>query len=180
MSVEIGALRRKRFWLNWLDEEIEYGTEYHPRQFVIYCFVKEDLIPFVKAQGYVFLTNERVLAQIIARELFHCLCNKNKKIAWHSKRHNRSYREDDKQHFDDIFDTFTWERFWKKTVKWEDIEENIKTQTIIEFAVWTCIDIPNSQQTQYLNNLANDGESDDDSDSNTREKERDYGYNSEN
>jgi hypothetical protein len=102
---------------------------------------------------------------------------------WHSKKNNNSYREEDQQHFDDIFDTYTWEGFWKRTFKWIDIEENIKAQNIIEFAVWTCIDIENSEQTQYLNNFLNDGESDNDSDSNNKEKERDHrdrGYNSDN
>lgn len=181
MAIELSVLRRKHFWLNWLDEEIEYGTEYWPRQSVIYCFVKEDLVPFVKSFGYTFSTTEKQLAQIIARELFHCLCNKEKKLLWHSKKNNQFYREEDQQHFDDIFDTYTWEGFWKRTFKWIDIEENIKAQNIIEFAVWTCIDIENSEQTQYLNNFLNDGESDNDSDSNNKEKERDHrdrGYNS--
>ncbi len=181
MALELSVLRRKRFWINWLDEEIEYGTERWPRQSVIYCFVKEDLVPFVKSFGYTFSTSEKHLAQIIARELFHCLCNKNRKIAWHSTKHNISYREEDFQHFNDIFDSFTWERFWKRTLKWFDIEDNAQTQSIIEFAAWTCIDIENSQQTQYLNNLLNDGESDDDSDSNNKERDhRDHGYNSDN
>lgn len=178
MTVELSVLRRNRFWVNWLDQEINYGTERWPRQSVIYCFVAEDLVPFVKSFGYFFSTNEKQLAQIIARELFHCLCNKNKKLVWHSRKHNHSFREEDFQHFNDLFDTYAWERFWKRTMKWDDIEENIQAQSIIEYAVWTCINIEDSPQTFILNRMLNDGENDEDSDSYTKEKEREYGYTS--
>jgi hypothetical protein len=172
MNFPLSSYLRHQYWCNWLDEEIFYMNDYIPRQEIIMIFVTEDLVPFIKNKGYEFGVEEKHLAQIIARELFHSLCNKVKTHKWHSNGPNKRYRIEDYDHFNFIFDSYVWQDFWGRTDKWIDIEENITTRTIIEFAVWTCIDLGASQQTSIVNEMLNGSDSDTDSDLDERERER--------
>jgi hypothetical protein len=167
MVYELSVHLRNQFWLRWLNKEILYDNELWTRQNVIFTFVKYDLFPFVKKNGYYFGVSEHKVAQIIARELFHCLNNRRKKISWHSNRVNTDYRQEDLDHFYYIFDTSVWEHFWKKIITWCDVDDDsLYTRNIIEFAVWTCLDLDASPQTSIVNELFETSESDNDSDTN--------------
>lgn len=161
LSVHMQTMR----WLNWLHEVIEYDGDLWKRQEVIYTFVKEDVFPFIKKRGYFFSVTEKQLAQIVAREFYYISCQTIKKTKWHSKYGNHSYREEDLHHFNYIFDSSVWESFWKKTIPWCDMnEESRHTRSIVEFAVWTCLDLDASPQTRFVNDLLNGYESDEESD----------------
>lgn len=165
MVYELSVHMRHRFWVNWLNTEIHYDDDKWKRQNVIYAFVKYDLFPFIKKYGYYFGVSEHKLAQIIARELFHILNNRRKTISWHSKGVNTVYRQEDLDHFNYVFDSNTWETFWKQTTLWCDMDDdNLYTKSIVEFAVWTCLDLDASPQTRVVNELFETSESEDDAD----------------
>jgi hypothetical protein len=162
----------KQRYLSWLVELVDYESEILERQLVIYIFVKQDLMPFIKKNGYVFLVAERKLAEIIARELFHSLMQASRKTKWHSRSLNTEFRQEDYDHFLHIFDTEQWEYFWEQVSKWIDIEEwNYFTKNIIEHAVWTCIDVENSPQTVIVDEML--GLYDDEEEEPVKEEKRD-------
>jgi len=167
MVFELSLHLRNQFWLRWLNTEISYDTEMWKRQNVIFSFVKYDLFPFVKKNGYNFGVTEHKLAQIIARELFHILNNRVKKIKWHSKAVNNVYRQEDIDHFNYIFDSVKWEAFWQRTMLWCDVDvDSLYTRSIIEFAVWSCLDLDASPQTRIVNELFENSDSEYESDTN--------------
>lgn len=167
MVYELSVHLRNQFWLRWLNEKIDYDNEEWIRQNVIFTFVKYDLFPFVKKYGYYFGLTEHKVAQIIARELFHLLNNRKKKISWHSKGINTVYRQEDLDHFYYIFDSSVWEHFWKQIIPWCDVDnDNLYAKNVIEFVVWACLDLDASPQTRIVNELFESSESEDDSDTN--------------
>ncbi len=149
-------------------------NEWIPRQEVLMIFINEDLIPFIKNKGYEFAVDSKFLGKVIARELFHALCDKVKKRYWHSNCPNKRYRIEDYDHFQYIFDSYVWQDFWSHVYKWQDVEENLNARSIVEFAAWACIDLSSSEQTSIVNEMINGGdESESDSDSDAKEKDRD-------
>jgi hypothetical protein len=169
MNFSIGEQLRRTYWRNWLAEYVEYENDWCERQEAILIFVEEDLVPFVKSFGYIFHSSEKELAQIIARELFHSLCNSTRRIKWHSKVLNVDYVKEDEDYFYHLLDTRVWEGFWKSVSLWCDVEEDvIRTRSIIEHACWTCINVENSPASQVVNDMFDT----DDDDSITSKKEK--------
>lgn len=166
--MDLSTRLRKFYWLNWLEEYIDYDDDYYERQQVIMAFVVNDLVPFLKKYGYILNCSAKELAQIIARELFHYLCNSKSLIKWHSKRHNR-YREEDLDHFYFKIDSTTWQNFWKHIPLWCDVyEDKLRTRYIVEYAAWSCLDIKHSPATEEVNDMLDS----DDDDSIASNKER--------
>ncbi len=173
MNFPLSTRLRKMYWLNWLEDYVEYDGEWFPRQDVIMNFVEEDLIPFLKSYGYILNCKPKELAQIIARELFHYLCNKRPLVKWHSKHHNNRFRQEDLDHFYHTIDTREWERFWEHTCLWCDVtEDKLRTRSIIEYAAWSCLDIKYSPATDIVNDML-DSDDDDSIASNKDKGDRD-------
>ena len=169
MNFSIQERLRKAYWRNWLSECVDYENEWFERQEVIFMFVEEDLIPFVKSFGYVFHSTPKELAQVIARELFHYLCNSKKTLKWHSKIYNTDHVKEDEDYFYHRLDTRVWEGFWKSVPLWCDVEEDsARTRSIIEYACWTCIDVENSPASEVINAMFDT----DDDDSITSKKDK--------
>ena len=54
----------------WLDEPVWWATDLIPRKIVLYRFVKEGLVPFIKSNGYAFGRSVRELYTYIATGLY--------------------------------------------------------------------------------------------------------------
>jgi hypothetical protein len=162
MTYELSLRLRNRVWINWLNKEIYYENDMWKRQEIIFIFVRDDLVPFIKQNGYSIGVSDLKLAKIIARELFHIINTRIKKISWHSPVLNDSYRQEDIDQFYYSLNPEKWNFFWNHVRQWCDIDEDERyARNVIEFAVWTCLDLDSSLQTRFVNQLFDTNDSED-------------------
>jgi hypothetical protein len=147
----------KRKWMNWQQYKIETDNDvYLPRSYVIKCFVENDLVPFLKRNGYQIACDMHRLAECIARVLYFGYV-KHEPL-------NTEYLQEDYDHYYWSLSDEKWKYFWREWSWWQDLgDEHRNLHEEIRFCVWTMIDLDNSKQTRILNEIL--GISDDDDNS---------------
>ena len=138
----------------WLDEEVWWAVDLIPRKIVLYRFVKEGLVPFLKSNGYAFGRSVRELYTYIATGLYTNYYRHKWRSVWLDEPYNMGRIPEDRIHFNDIISSDTWATFWSAWIFWSDVDPDFpkgrERQMDIEEFVWRQLDLDNSPQTEVL------------------------------
>lgn len=142
---------------NWLNEEIytSKGLTHAPRKYVLWSFI-EDLCTYIKSEGYSFGVPEKEIVQAWARYLFQQR-NMRKQLAF---KRNPDERPED---YDWYCHKFDFENVSPFVNEWTGCDDFPEDTTILFDAfmfAWYFIDINSSSETQKVDELIGDMESD--------------------
>lgn len=138
----------------WLDEPVWWGAEHVPRKIVLYRFVKEGLVPFIKSNGYAFGRSVPELYTYIATGLYTNYYRRGRHCVWLDEPYNTEPIPEDRIHFNDVIGFDRWATFWSAWTNWSDVDPDFpkgrERQMEIEDFVWRQLDLDNSPQTEVL------------------------------
>ena len=138
----------------WLDEPVWWGAEHVPRKIVLFRFVKEGLVPFIKSNGYAFGRSVPELYTYIATGLYTNYYRRGRHCVWLDEPYNTGPIPEDHIHFNDVIGFDRWATFWSAWTKWSDVDPDFpkgrERQMEIEDFVWRQLDLDNSPQTEVL------------------------------
>ena len=136
----------------WLHEMVEWDSaEYIPRRIAIYRFVVYGLYPFLTANGYALLSNEKDFVTSIGTMLYlqrDASCLDSHPLLIQGARRDCI---EDKQHFYHVLGWSKWQNFWNEWGIWQDVsldyERGEDRRIDIQEFCWLHIDLDSSSQS---------------------------------
>jgi len=134
----------------WLEEPVWWSMDLIPRKIVLYRFVKEGLVPFIRSCGYALGRSVPEIYTYIATGLYQY----RPKSVWTDEPYNIKPIPEDQMHFNDVISFDRWAAFWSAWTDWSDVDPDFpkgrERQMDIEMFVWRQLDLDNSPQTEIL------------------------------
>lgn len=149
-------------WKQWLEEELDCGTDTIPRHQILRRFVSNGLLPFLRRHGYEVICSEKELRSEIASGLFK---NRNARPLngyWtFLPKRNEEYLDEDLNQYYFVLSPKKWDIFWSSWDFWPDIcdeELGWARREEIQKYIWEQIDIERSIQTTTVTEYVQGGE----------------------
>jgi len=150
----------KRFQ-KWLDVIVKDGLMCDKRKSCIHRFTRA-LCNFIIKNGYAIEISEPYLRNCIATGLFENSKKSHIASEWNYSDVNTEYSEEEFIHYNFIFDSEAWEKFWLMEGWWGDVHpDNLygeDRRLDIQNFIWKQICLSESPQTEELHEILTGGE----------------------
>lgn len=143
-------------WTQWLHANIDTPYGMVQRRAMLHMFVKDGLVPFLRAHGYELRGSVQWIQSAIASGLYDSRRKHTLESKWPAPT-NVDEDPEDYDHFHQVIDQEAWKGFWENWGAWEDVDGasqfGPERRLDIEFFVWNHIDLGISPQTKVVDRL---------------------------